>query len=434
MFDLDLAKPNTINLLQMISLKLRYYLTGIILFFFISTFAQEGKIDSSKIVTLRLDPQSARGATVSQLFDEVKFVPLETTKESLFGNISQFKTIDNLYLIFDYDTKAILIFNLEGKYITKIDATKLESNKDNNEKMQFYGFTTIKDNNQQLIAIYTPKNAQLYDLKGKFVKKIPNEKFNFNNDTEFEDGKTKVTQGLFIKNGKDSTYFQLGLKHQNPSDSIGYFKDDIKKYAKDEWFGYSGISKYAPNEAFFISHYNYNIYRVTPNNVALAYKIIFPVQNSLPDDFLTNPIYVKKRLTYFQDNKKVIYGLGMPYLFGNNLFLKTHSFYWDKDRKSNLIYNLKTTELTSFQDIEPDSLSHFLPITDSGFTYDFENRGFLAFENDRFYTSYSSLAMRTFKERSAGKTTKYPALLENYFKVSDRKSNPVLVILKPKKN
>ncbi|RZK54341.1 MAG: hypothetical protein EOO91_16065 [Pedobacter sp.] len=215
---------------------------------------------------------------------------------------------------------------------------------------------------------------------------------------------------------------------------MGYFPYDNKMWEKDDWYGASELKKYAAGEAFWSTFYDYNLYKITSDKVSLAYKLILPALNTLPKDFITNPIYIKKRQDFFEKNRKVIHGLGTTYLLGDNLYLRLENIYWDKDQKKNLIYNIKTSELLSFQDLEPDSLSSFLPITDSGFGYDFENRGFLAFEEGKFYTSYSSLAMFAFKERSAGKTTKYPPLLENYFKTGDRKSNPVLVVFKPKTN
>jgi hypothetical protein len=76
--------------------------------------------------TLRIDPTTARGAAASQVFEEIKFIPLETTKESLFGSIHQFRIADGNYVIWDYDTKAILIFNKDGKYKAKINASKIK--------------------------------------------------------------------------------------------------------------------------------------------------------------------------------------------------------------------------------------------------------------------------------------------------------------------
>ncbi|RZK75654.1 MAG: hypothetical protein EOO92_15845 [Pedobacter sp.] len=118
----------------------------------------------------------------------------------------------------------------------------------------------------------------------------------------------------------------------------------------------------------------------------------------------------------------------------NNLFFKTASWSWTKDRKNALIYNVKNAALTSLTNIEPDSLSQYLPVTDAGYFYDFLNRGFHNFDGTHFYTSYSSLAMFSFKDLNEGKNRKYSVAIENYFKTSDKKSNPIIVKLKPKKD
>lgn len=399
----------------------------------IPTFAQGEKIDSSNVVTLRIDPQTARGAAVSQIFDEVKFVPLETTKESLFGQISQFKVVNNLYLIYDYDTKAVLIFAPDGKFLTKIDGSKLQSDKNDKEKAQFYGFNTEKEDDENYIIIFTPNNVQYFNFSGKFVKKKPNKDYKYSNESKFEDG-TTVKQNFYLKKGVDSTFYQLGLARKKTLDTVAYFKNDKNKFSNDDYYSYPNFYKANGDFGFYIDSYSYDIFKVTSQKVSLAYKLIFPALNSLPSDFMTNPIYIKKRSEYFDRNKKVFIGIGAPYLLGDNLYLKMSTMHWDKDQKRNVIYNLKTSETISFQDLEPDSLSSFLPITDSGFGYDFESRGFLAFEDGKFFTSYSALAMFTFKERSAGKDIAYPPLLTNYFKTNDRRSNPVLIILKPKQN
>ena len=398
----------------------------------LNALSQEGKIDSSHVVTLRIDPQNARGAAVSQIFDEVKFVPLETTKESLFGNIAELKIAKNNFLIYDYDTKSVLLFDSLGKYKTKIDATKLQTDKDDKQKAVSRGFTLTKEGNTDYIAVYTPNNVQYFTFEGKYVKKIKN--FNYFSRLSFGNGDVEIKPFINIKKGKDSTLYMVATINKKTKDTLAYFNVETKFFEKDDWYGDDPITKYADNEAFFTNYYDYRLYKLKADKMELTYKFIFPAINTIPKDFKTNPLYVKKRFEYFEKNKKMIHGIGNSYLIGDNLYLKLSNIFWDKDQKKSLIYNTKTSELLSFQDLEPDSLSSFLPITDSGFGYDFENRGFLAYENQRFYTSYSALAMFTFKERSAGKITKYPPLLENYFKTGDRKSNPVIVILKPKQN
>ena len=190
-------------------------------FFIILSFAQTGKIDSTTIVTLRIDPQSARGAAVSQLFDEVKFVPLETTKESLFGNISQLKVANNKYIIFDYDTRSVLLFNTDGKFIAKIDAAKLQTDKGDKEKAQSYGFKTIEEEGIPYIVIFTNNNAQYFDFEGKFIKKTKN--LNYADGITMANGNVLVKQYKSIKKGNDSTFYKLNVINTIKNDTTGYF-------------------------------------------------------------------------------------------------------------------------------------------------------------------------------------------------------------------
>ncbi|WP_448633144.1 hypothetical protein [Pedobacter panaciterrae] len=89
--------------------------------------------------------------------------------------------------------------------------------------------------------------------------------------------------------------------------------------------------------------------------------------------------------------------------------------------------------MTSIADIEPDSTSQFLPITDLASQYDFTNKGFHIVTPECFYTSYSSLTLFTAKEQNEDKNRKYNAALTEYFKTQNKKSNPIIIQLKPKK-
>ncbi|KQM66330.1 hypothetical protein ASE74_07920 [Pedobacter sp. Leaf216] len=406
------------------------------LFFCTAAWAQQGKIDSTEMLTLRIDPQTAHGAAVSQIFSEVEFIPLETTKESLFGSISQLKIMEDNYVIYDYDTKAILIFGKDGKYRAKINASNIEQDKNEKNKSEFYGFIPEQENNTSYIVVYAGVRIFYFDLKGKLVKKIMEKDYvnrHSSRDLKFASNGTIVRPDYLQKQGKDSTFYELGFINKN-KDSVGYFPYSSKRYDNDEfWSSGSRYSQTAPDEILYLNYYSYDIYKARPSKLSLAYHIIFPAANSLPRDFNSNPVYVKKRGEFFKNNPKVFYGLSNTFLVGNNLYFKMHNFGWDRTMKKALIYNLKTSELTSIQDLEPDALSSFLPVTDaSGSFYDFMNKGFQLYENGYFYTNYSSLAMFAFKEQSEGKTNKYPPALEAYFKTQNKKSNPVLIKLKPK--
>lgn len=406
---------------------------SICIFFYASLFAQTSKIDSSQMRTLRIDPESARGAAVSQLFDEVQFIPLETTKESLFGSISQLELTDKYYIIYDYDTKSILIFTKDGKYKNKISASKMEKDPKDKEVQNFYGFTLRKENNESIIQVYTGRYFLYFNLEGKMLKKVSSKDLPYGNDFKFTDG-TTIKQAYTDKKDKDSTQYEIALL-KGDKELGKYFPYNKNRYKEDQFFtAGNNLTDYGvPDEFFYLTYYEYNIYKLSPKNLSLAYRIIFPASNSLPADFKTNPVYKNKRQEFFTKDPAVIYAVGNPYQIGDNLFIKTASFTWSNDKKNALVFDLKSGALTSINHLEPDSLSSFLPVTDAGYYYDFTNKGFHKFDGNYFYTSYSSLAMFAFKAQNEGKNRKYSDVLNTYFKTSDKKSNPIIIQLKPKK-
>src|SRR5690606_21767460 len=74
---------------------------------------------------VRIDPQSAKGGKVLDIFDSVSYIPLETTKESQFGEINQLIVTEENYIILDNrTTNCILIFTKDGKFKAKINKWK----------------------------------------------------------------------------------------------------------------------------------------------------------------------------------------------------------------------------------------------------------------------------------------------------------------------
>ncbi len=409
------------------------FFSAFLINFALAALCQPAKIDSSNMLTLRLNLQDARGASVSQVFENVNFIPLETTKESLFGNISQLKTLKGHYIIFDYDTRAVLIFSSTGKFRAKIDGRMInEGDTEEKGKTQFYGFEIRPHQEDSIIAINSNKHLHCFNLDGKRVAKILS-KDAYTRDMILPGSDAKVRPGYVRKLGNDSTHYEFAILTK--TDTLPYFPFDIDRYKKDEfWDGAKFFSYGIPGEMFFVNLHGFNLYKVTPSKLSLAYRIILPASNTLPQDFNTNPIYVKKRGEFFRSNPNVFYRISFAYQIHNNLYMQMSCFASPSEVKKAIIYNLKTTEMTSLQDLQPDSLSHFLPVNDAGHYYDFVNRGFLLLKDDYLYTSYSSLAMFSFKEQLGDTQKTFSPLLDEYFKTQNRKSNPVIVQLKPKKN
>ncbi|SFG80136.1 6-bladed beta-propeller [Pedobacter insulae] len=401
--------------------KALYTLLTLSTIFFVAN-AQEDYIDVSKTQTLRLDPRQTRGLTVSQLFDEVKFVPLQTTPESLFGRISRLEVANNYYIISDQDTHCILLFNLDGSFKTKI---KLE------KKPYNFEYRLIDEPFETKLFVQNGLTELTYDLTGKLLKK--------------EDIKQNEFEKILY-------YFkpeEIEVKYEYISDDriyeIAALKDDkvlykVFPHEKDfisKQFDLRTILKYAntPNELLYTRPYEYNIYTISPKGVKLDYKLIFPSEFSLPEGFTTNYDNYIKRSDFTNKNRKIFQGLSSPFKSGNYLFFGAKGLVSTRGEKRDFAYNLKTNSLVALVDIEPDALSYYLPVTSIALNPEFSmSGGFHLFKNNYLYTSISTLDMKALKDQNPNKNVKYDSALAKYFENYKSTNNRVLVVLKPKKD
>jgi hypothetical protein len=177
---------------------------------------------------------------------------------------------------------------------------------------------------------------------------------------------------------------------------------------------------------YYVRRCDYNIYRLTPNTLQIAYGFIFPLQNSLPPNFLTDSSFNKKRSLYINEHIDVIQRLGNFYKAGNHLFFRAVK---GNFTSLSYIYNSQSQNLVCVNKIVSDSTSYFLPITDAEIGgVDFLEHGIINFDGNSFYSSYSSLVLFNQMEATKNKKPKYPPMLSTYFSnEKNRKGNPVLV-------
>lgn len=401
-------------------IKRNYAFAFLCIVFTLAARSQPSITDSSALIVLKIDPQNSRGATVSEVFDEVRFIPLETKKESIFGSISKLDKIDSNFVIYDGETNAILIFTGNGNYIHKIKAGDGASG-----PRSLYNFEVKKENNGYVIAIKDERWMFFYDQAGKFLKKAP------------LDWNLKVLNREYSLReywlDKDSTLYEYVI-FKNDHLVSKYFPRTKRK--NDIFQTANGLNQQDLETNYFLTRaYSYDIYKLILPSISLVYRIIFPKANSLPPDFLNNPTYIGRdnRTNYFNANKEVIYGLSNVHQFGDNLFFKI-GIRGEYDLTNALIYNLKNKESITLNHIEPDSRSYFLPVNDAGLGFVFLHYGFHAYSKGYLYTSYSAEVMFKSKDDYMKKSSSHNEVLTKYFRTENVRSNPVIIQLKPKVN
>jgi len=384
----------------------------------------ETKIDSSKVRKIRIDPQTAKGLSAAKLFEEVKFIPLETTKESLFGNISKMEVLQDRFVIYDIDTRSVFIFSKDGHYINKItnkDVSKI------NKNSIIVTFQIAKVDTSTFIDIQSRDIIYRFNKAGVFQKSIKPDLFynalKINNTSiiqNFSTDNKNIYEFAISKGGEIKKYFPFTYKRYEEND---YISLGPRFYANSEG-----------DKFLFHLYYSPDLFEITEDGVSLKYQIILPTDISLPSGFLTDPQYKFKQQSYLAANKNTVYGLSGCYTFGNYLFINLTRWTQQHNIKKNLVYNLKTNELISIQDIGPDETSHFLPINDSTIGGSFLNLGFLCADKEKLYTSMSAVSIAKFGDMNRQHANDFPPALTAYLKNNEEFKNPVVIALKPLKN
>ena len=71
--------------------------------------------------TIRIVPSSCQAEVgAADLFEEINYVPLETTKKSIFGAIQQLIVTKDHFILSDRETNCIFVFFKNGKFCAKI--------------------------------------------------------------------------------------------------------------------------------------------------------------------------------------------------------------------------------------------------------------------------------------------------------------------------
>ena len=139
----------------------------------IETDATRLDIDTCDVTKILLSERSDDGLYMNDLVDSVQYIPLETTRESLIGSISQLAFFNETFFVLDADkAQALFAFDSTGKYLWKIarigngpgEYSSLSNLSIDYSKKQIH-----------LLSLNPVMKVMTFDLEGKFLSemKIP---------------------------------------------------------------------------------------------------------------------------------------------------------------------------------------------------------------------------------------------------------------------
>jgi len=372
---------------------------------------------------LRIDPNGAEAPMFSELFEEVRFIPLETKTQSIFGAIKQLFVTKDLFIFTETMTNNIMIFYRNGKFKTKIVRDVYSS-----------GGIHVDHENEH---IYYNKGNTVYsfDYEGKPLGIIDDRRIGRsyivgkNNAVYYDKRVNKVLPDSisheisFFKEGVlESQLFPYNMKNDE------FLFEDTYQVTHSFFYTIGNGT-----QALFTRPYHYTIYNATGAGVESLFQIILPYELSINREELNNSkrYPAGSKSSYFKDHPNQIRSITFPYLIGNNLFFKLQPAAVISD---SYLYRLDADRLFRVDQVKADEKSYYLDVLNLLMPSEFLNKNFLVADEEYIYTIMpADILKEQYKNNmSRGLTAEYPEDLLKFLTSRIKNANYVIVALKPK--
>jgi hypothetical protein len=216
----------------------------------------------------------------SDLFEDVKFIKLETCDESLIGRIDKVLYYDRKFFILDQiESKSVFVFDEYGKFLRKIGSSGMGPG-----EFEEPNEINIDEFLNQIVVYNNSKRAlQFYSLAGEFVGSLVLDyyikSFYFINKDLIALYLDNINNGNLLKGSKSN----LLIINRKGNIVKSYFEVPDNNFIQKGGFNF--FSSYC-NKALLSPGYSDAIYSIDGDTVALKYTIDFGKMEILESFFL----------------------------------------------------------------------------------------------------------------------------------------------------
>ncbi len=125
--------------------------------------------DNKSIKKITINPSTAKEVKLSSFVEEVKYIQLETKKESLLGSSIVVKIKDKNIYVWDSNQGVVKIFDIEGKYVSTFDK-KGNGPKEYTDMLWF--FIDSMENNIEVFDFVKDKIKRFDLLSGEYIEEV----------------------------------------------------------------------------------------------------------------------------------------------------------------------------------------------------------------------------------------------------------------------
>ncbi|ANH82801.1 6-bladed beta-propeller [Niabella ginsenosidivorans] len=392
--------------------------------------------------TLYIDPDKTTGAPASRVFEEMQFIPLQTTKKSIFGAIRQLVVTKDYFVVLDGDTDALYFFSKKGAFIYKykIKRFRIQNIQLDHSKNALLIFSQNKNYTipsvkiQQYLEPDSKKDVSRYvkatyffldNVPAAKTQDIKNFRYAFTNPVLFDTDRFATSFIKAKKNSRDTLDYQLKIINQT-TQLHSYFPYNKQS---ESAFYFAGAAQctimptHNDSVLFVTRPFRYQIYTLTPSVLKESYKLILPIENAIPASFFSANFQSRGEMdTYKMEHASYASQIDNVIRFNNLIFFNLRLFNGYK----RYIFNSKLDLIYDYNKISTDSATCYLPL------YGTTIKGF---DENYIYLSLSAKSVLNAKKNIQNRTPQCTnGALNQFLQTGKGTDNPVLIRLKPKKD
>ncbi len=204
---------------------------------------------------------------------DLRFIQLETTEESMIGEISDiYISSDNIYILDKNNLKTVLSFSKDGEFLTKYGSIGRGPG-----EFSYVKSFIVDEESQQIELLVPPNHIMIYNIQGELIDEIKN--YDQIPAVSF----TKTHRGNYFLYGGHNDGFDVNriyLVNRDGELLDKYFTEETNLFPFEEHK--NNFTSFG-SKTYFREFFDNTIYIVSEENISPVYEFDFGEYNLPPD-------------------------------------------------------------------------------------------------------------------------------------------------------
>ncbi|MCX6226539.1 MAG: 6-bladed beta-propeller [Bacteroidia bacterium] len=396
------------------------------------------------LVTINIpDITKTKVLLYSEVYDNLKLIPLETKDSSLIGSIDKIVCVqDRIFILDTWLSKSVLQFDMTGKFICRAG----RFGKGPGEYDQPDDLSVDWIGNNIILYIRSKKALQYFDLNGKFIKEVPLDLY-FTNFSFISENRYAVYLdndiNSWLPDNPMSNLIILNNKKEIEFSAFPFDRDKDKRLGKNQFLSATD-SELLVSPAYSDTIYSYHSKKLIPK-----YRFDFGEHN-LPASFAGG----KDEADFYKELRKSSYAhlsgfmetpdyLVFSFIYKSMVYSGFYSFRTKQVKFGNIIINdlnglvggrsimaKNNNDLVTYFD--PSQINYPVQILDSSLIngHSYKEELLNRFRRNKNYKAEEINSIEDVFKKAGFKTTDQEI---KYLRSINENDNPIILLLKMKK-